>query len=97
MRLSRRLILDGRKMHTETVTDVEPTLDRAAMLKSMPENVFEKVMDAWHVGSIPLVLYHQWLREAGVSPADHAAADEVLRKKLLSGEVAKFRVREGTF
>ena len=97
MRLSRKLIFDGNKMHTETVTDVEPVMNRAAMLRNTSANMFEKVMEAWHVGSVPLALYHQWLREAGVSPEDHAAADEVLNRKLQSGEFAKFRVREGTF
>ena len=39
----------------------------------------------------------QWLKEAGVSWSDTEAAKEVVQKKLISGEFAKFRVWEGTF
>ncbi|MBK7815069.1 MAG: hypothetical protein IPJ52_12615 [Rhodocyclaceae bacterium] len=38
----------------------------------------------------------EWLKEAGVAWDDPAAKD-VLRKKLMSGDVGKFRVHGGTF
>ena len=38
-----------------------------------------------------------WLKEAGVSWSDTEAAKEVVQKKLISGEFAKFRVWEGNF
>jgi hypothetical protein len=41
-------------------------------------------------------LIHEWLKEAGVSHDDPAAQD-VLRKKLLSGDADAFRVWKGTF
>tara|TARA_R110002167_G_C12511165_1_gene637261 strand:+ start:344 stop:631 length:288 start_codon:yes stop_codon:yes gene_type:complete len=38
-----------------------------------------------------------WLKEAGVSWSDTEAAKEVVKKKLISGEFAKFRVWEGNY
>jgi len=38
-----------------------------------------------------------WLKEAGVSWSDTEAAKEVVKRKMISGEFAKFRVWEGTY
>ncbi len=39
----------------------------------------------------------QWLKEAGVDWSDRGAAQEVIKRKMLSGDFAKFRVWEGTY
>lgn len=49
------------------------------------------------VGSIPLQLITQWCKEAGVSWDDVHGRQEVMRRKILSGEFDKFRVWKGTF
>jgi|TARA_B110000908_G_scaffold157579_1_gene197841 hypothetical protein len=38
-----------------------------------------------------------WLKEAGVAWSDTEAAKEVVQRKMISGEFAKFRVWDGTF
>ena len=38
-----------------------------------------------------------WLKEAGVSWSDTEAAKEVVKRKMISGDFAKFRVWEGTY
>jgi predicted TIM-barrel enzyme len=38
-----------------------------------------------------------WLKEAGVAWSDTEAAKEVVKRKMLSGEFAKFRVWEGSY
>lgn len=38
-----------------------------------------------------------WLKEAGVAWSDTEAAKEVVKRKMISGEFAKFRVWEGTY
>lgn len=48
-------------------------------------------------GFIEPAVLGQWLKEAGVSWSDTEAAKEVVQKKLISGEFAKFRVWEGDF
>jgi len=50
-----------------------------------------------HVGRFPMHLVAQWFREAGVKWDDHEACREVLRKKILSGEVDKLRQWKGTY
>jgi hypothetical protein len=39
----------------------------------------------------------QWLKEAGVDWSDHGAAQEVIKRKMLSGDFNKFRVWEGKY
>ena len=43
------------------------------------------------VGRIPLFLVTEWLKEAGVKWDDSQARDDVIRRKILSGEFDKFR------
>jgi|TARA_R110000796_G_C14468028_1_gene425252 predicted TIM-barrel enzyme len=38
-----------------------------------------------------------WLKEAGVAWSDTEAAKEVVKRKMMSGEFAKFRVWEGSY
>lgn len=84
---------DGKLIHQRTL-DAQPNLDRVQLLKEAPLNPIE---DSWLVGSVPLLLVTEWLKEAGVKWDDREAVQEVLQKKLLDGEFSKFRVREGTF
>lgn len=39
----------------------------------------------------------EWLKEAGVAWSDTEAAKEVVKRKMMSGEFAKFRVWEGSY
>ena len=47
--------------------------------------------DYRHVGRIPMVLVTEWCRESGVELTDRAAVQDVIRKKILSGDFDKFR------
>ena len=49
------------------------------------------------IGSIPMALITQWLKEAGVDHSDHDARQQVIKRKILSGEFDKFRVWKGTY
>lgn len=85
---------DGDKFHIKRTFDASPVLTSTAALRSagatgMSENK--------HIGRIPGWMITEWLKEAGVKWSDADARNEIIRKKLLSGEVAKLRVWEGTF
>lgn len=67
---------------------------RAKKLRDAPT---QPMSDSWHVGSIPMIVLEQWFKEAGVKWDDKQACQEVVRRKLLSGEFSKFRVKEGRF
>ncbi len=82
---------DGKVVHRRTVIVDE---DRAQKLRDAPS---QPMSDSWHVGTIPLIVLEQWLKEAGVAWTDKAACQEVIRKKLLDGDFSKFRVKEGRF
>lgn len=49
------------------------------------------------IGTIPMHMIMQWLEEAGVSWDDVHARQEVVKRKILSGEFDKLRVWKGTY
>jgi hypothetical protein len=83
---------DGRLVHHRQF-DAEPHMERARLAREAPQ---QPMSDSWHVASIPAWLITIWAKEAGVRWDDPALKD-VIRRKLMSGEYAAFRVREGNF
>lgn len=49
------------------------------------------------IGTIPRALVTEWLKEAGVSWDDTEARQQVVKRKILSGDFDKFRVWKGTY
>jgi len=49
------------------------------------------------VGTIPMALINEWCKEAGVRFDDSKAKQEVVKRKILSGEFDKFRVWKGRY
>ena len=49
------------------------------------------------VGSVPIQLITEWLKEAGVSWDDHDARGEVIKKKMMSGEFDRLRAWKGKY
>lgn len=85
----------GQTLTIERVYDNEPTLNQVKDLKDAGFD--QQKGDNRLVGRIPMHIMSQWLKEAGVDWSDHGAAQEVIKRKILSGDFAKFRVWEGTF
>lgn len=50
-----------------------------------------------HVGTIPGAMLAVWLKEAGVRWDDTKAMEEVINRKMQSGEFAAFRNWTGTY
>jgi hypothetical protein len=44
-----------------------------------------------------MYLIAEWMKEAGVDPSDNEARQEIMKRKILSGEFDKFRVWKGTW
>lgn len=85
---------EGTKFVVQRTYDPNPTLQRASDLRSAGVGqTGEKRL----VGRVPGWLIAQWCKEAGVAPDDVAARQEIIRKKLLSGDFNAFRVWGGTF
>ena len=49
------------------------------------------------VGFVDGAVLGAWLKEAGVAWSDTEAAKEVVKKKMMSGEVSKLRVWDGSY
>lgn len=84
----------GDTLTIEKVYDNEPVLRQVEEIKHAG---LGQTGDKRLVGRIPMHIMSQWLKEAGVDWSDHGAAQEVIKRKMLSGDFNKFRVWEGKY
>ena len=85
---------DPNKIIHQRVFDNNPYIKQVEQMK---QQGIEGMGESKLVGRIPVHLVYEWYKEAGVSPDDTEACQDILRRKLLSGEFDKLRVWEGTF
>ena len=85
---------DGDKLVQQRTFDLQPVLDHTAALR---ETGSSSNADWWHLGTIDGRMLSAWLKEAGVDWSDTEGMQTVINRKLMDGEFAKFRVKEGTF
>jgi hypothetical protein len=50
-----------------------------------------------HIGRVPGWLLSQWFKEAGVKWDDTKACEEVVKRKMLSGDFSAFRNWQGAY
>ena len=95
MKIGEKVHFDGDdKFVIQNTYDNNPYLDEIKQMKAAGVGMTgEKRL----VGRVPMHIVNMWLKEAGVKWDDTAAKQEVIRKKLLSGDFAAFRVWEGTY
>ena len=85
---------DGTMLTVKKTYDVQPTLDAVQQLRSVGASSFG---ESKHVGRVPGWMITEWLKEAGVRWDDIPARNEVIRKKMMSGEFSALRNWEGTY
>lgn len=85
---------DGTKFVVKETHDFTPTLNAAAAIRQVSDG---RMGESRHVGRIPGKLFYEWLKEAGVKSTDTEAAQEVIKRKMLSPEFSAFRVWEGSY
>jgi hypothetical protein len=96
MKVGEQILYDNAedKIVIQKTHDVNPEMHRAQMLRDAGVGqTGEKRL----VGTIPLNLIAEWCKEAGVKWDDTQARQEVVKRKILSGEFDKFRVWKGTY
>jgi len=93
-KIAEQVIEDGSKITIVETHDFSPVLKSADALRKSGQTGFG---ESRLVGRIPMALISQWCRDAGVRWDDIEARDELLKRKLLDGDFAAFRVWEGTF
>lgn len=92
MKVGERLLDDDGKVIVQTAHDLTPSFEHVRQLRDRGPDFGESKI----IASVPAAVVFDWLKEAGVRPDDPAAKD-VIKRKLLSGDVSKFRVWEGTY
>lgn len=85
---------DGTTFHVKQTFDPNPVLDE---VKALRQNGVKRFGESVHVGRIPAWLVTIWLKEAGVRWDDSTARNEIINKKLQSGDYSAFRNWEGRY
>lgn len=93
MKLADRLYDDGDKIIHKRTFDPNPTIAEVRSLK----DTTAKTGDMWHVGRIPSWMIGEWAKEAGLQMHDTQAMQDLIKRKLMSGEFNALRPHEGTF
>ena len=76
--------------------DYTPEMHMARVLRET-HGEQQKGNDHKLVGTIPMSLIGEWIKEAGIEWTDHQAVQDVVKRKILSGEFDKFRVWKGKY
>lgn len=93
MKIGERIFEQDGDIVVQRTFDPNPVLDRVAAMQSAG---VVGMGESRHVGSIPMDVYTQWAKEAGVSWGGEAHR-EIAKKKILSGEYNKLRPWQGTY
>ena len=92
-KINEKFITEGDKLIHVKTHDYNPTLLQA---EAMRQNGNDTFGESVCVGVIDRAMIGQWLKEAGIAWTD-PAMDDVIKRKLLSGEFDKFRVWQGNY
>jgi hypothetical protein len=92
-KIAERWEQDGDKLIHIKTQDWNPMLDRAEELR---QNGNADFGESKLVGVVDAALVGEWLKEAGIA-WDDPAVDDVIKRKMLSGEFDKLRVWQGTY
>ena len=93
-KIAEQVFQDENKLIVKETHDLSPVLKSAADLRSHGHTGFSENR---HVARVPLALVAQWARDAGIKWDDKPAMQEMLSRKMMSGEFSAFRVWEGKF
>ncbi len=85
---------DGDTFHVKQTFDPNPALQEMDRIRAAGVG---HTGDNKHIGRVPGWMIAEWLKEAGVKWNDIAVRDEVVKKKMMSGDVAAFRNWQGTY
>lgn len=99
MKLTEKYSFEDRMLHITQKHDVSAALKRAEMMRHAHEQGHQNALPPGSVpvGTVPAVMLRVWAQEAGVRMDDAPAMEELLTKKLNSGEFGKFRASDEPF
>jgi hypothetical protein len=85
---------------TGTGIEIKKTFDNNIYIeqaKAIRDQGLGQTGESRLVGRIPIHMVAQWIKEAGLSWSDKAATQDLIRKKMLSGEFDAFRIWKGSY
>ena len=94
MQIREQVHFDEKGMIVRKTHDATPTLDALGRIKAAG---LGQTGESRHVGRVPGAMIAAWLKEAGVRWDDRQARDEVIKRKMMSGEFAAFRNWQGAY
>jgi len=92
-----KIFADDGKIIRQKTTDPTPVIESAKALRSNDKTTAFGGRDSWHVGRIDAHVLEMWVKEAGLRFDDREAVADLIKRKLLDGDNAAFRVHEGTW
>ena len=92
-KISEEVSFDGDDVIVKRTFDADVMVKDAEYGRQVADNKFGS--DYKYLGNIDMNLVGNWLKEAGVQWHDTSAVNEVINRKLMSGEFSKLRAWEG--
>jgi hypothetical protein len=92
VKIGENAFVDDGKFVFQTTHDFNPELEYARKARHAHEAGLGLGPEYRPIATVPMALVDLWLKEAGVRWDDRAAADEVIKRKMLDGDFAKFRI-----
>ena len=93
MKIDEKFIqLDGDKFGVKTTYSNDPYLERTRLLR---EHGMGKLPESWCVGSIPMHILGQWMKEENVDWTDTEGRKKLIMRKLNDPDFKKLRIVEG--
>jgi hypothetical protein len=86
----RMIVSDDGEVHVKRTQRCDPVLEAVHAARDLPKGSKMR-----HAASVPLVLYHKWMIEAGIRPGEADTTrkmTEVIKKKIASNEYARLMV-----
>lgn len=94
MRKERFFTQDGKLVYHKQ-TDPTAALESARLLRGAPAAA--PMADSVHVARLDAHVVEMWVKEAGLKWDDREAVRDLIKRKLMDGDNAAFRVWQGTF
>tara|TARA_B100001175_G_C19433736_1_gene602488 strand:- start:458 stop:754 length:297 start_codon:yes stop_codon:yes gene_type:complete len=93
--VSEKVFFEDDRLVVKRTIDANGMIKDAEYTREVSPNAFGS--DHKHIGNVDVVKVHEWLKEAGVEWHDTHAVQEVIKKKLISGEYSKLRNWAGNY
>ncbi len=88
---------DEDKIIRQKTTDPNPAIKSAKQLRDAYQEGNHFAEDTRHIGRIDQHVLEMWMKEAGVTLDDRDAMAELIKRKMMDGDFAAFRVSEGSY